>query len=74
MKKKFASKLVDGVRQVKSQREQASAPTPANAAPVAKPLAKPTPASVVAKPVAPPTTQSPELNLYSLHPRRIWPD
>ena len=74
MKKKVASTLVDGVRQIKSQREQASAPTPATAAPVAKPRAKPTSASVVAKPVAPRTAPPPELSLYRLHPRRIWPD
>ena len=73
MKKKLESKLANGVRQVKSQREQALV-TPPKAAPVAKPVAKPTPASVVAKPVAPRAVQPLVAALDTLHPRRIWPD
>lgn len=77
MKKKFASRLANGVRQVKSQREQtpATPATPAQPAPFVKQAAKPTPAGVSAKkPVAPRTAQRPVTNLDKLHPRRIWPD
>ena len=73
MKKKLASKLANGVRQVKLQREQAPA-TPAKTAPVVKPAAAPAPASVATKPVAPRTAQRSKTNLDRLHPRRIWPD
>lgn len=75
MKKKLGSKLSEGVRQVKSQREPASTTTPVKTAPAAKPAAKPTPAGVAArKPVAPRNAQQPVASLDILHPRRIWPD
>lgn len=70
MKKKLGSKLANGVRQVKSQREHA----PAATAPVAKPAAKPTPASMAAKPLAPRAAPQAAASLNNLHPRRIWPD
>lgn len=80
MKKKLGSKLTEGVRQVKSQREPVPAVRPVKTAPVAKPTAKPMPASPAAKPVSPATkpetsraaTQDkPNLNK---HPLRVWPD
>ena len=80
MKKKFASKLANGVRQVKLQREQVSAisatptPTPTKIAPVVKPVAKPAPVSVATKPVALRTAQRLVTNSDRLHPRRVWPD
>ena len=74
MKKKLASKLANGVRQVKLQREQAPA-APAQTAPVANQTAKATPASVTTRPAAPRTAQQqPVTNLDKLHPQRIWPD
>ena len=74
MKKKLGSKLSEGVRQVKSQREPVPAVTPAKTTPVAKPAAKPMPASVTAKPLAPRAATQAETNLNKLHPRRVWPD
>jgi hypothetical protein len=81
MKKKLGSKLSEGVRQVKSQREPVPAPAPAKTTPAAKPAAKTMPASPAVKPVSPATkpvtprvaTQA-ETNLNKLHPRRVWPD
>ena len=80
MKKKLASKLANGVRQVKLQREQTPA-TPATSAktastaPVVKPVAKPVPVSVTTRPAAPRTAQQqPVTNLDKLHPQRIRPD
>lgn len=70
MKKKLGSTLANGVRQVKSQREQVPA-APAKTAPVAKPAAN---GIATKKPVAPRTTQPPVASLDILHPRRIWPD
>ena len=74
MKKKLGSKLSEGVRQVKSQREPVPAVTPAKTTPVAKPAAKLMPASVTAKPVAPRAATQAETHLNKLHPRRVWPD
>jgi hypothetical protein len=74
MKKKLGSKLSEGVRQVKSQREQAPATAPAKTTPVAKPAAKSMPVSVAAQPVTPRATTQAETNLNKLHPRRVWPD
>ena len=72
MKKKLGSKLSEGVRQVKSQREPA--PAPAKTTPVAKPAAKPMPASVATKPETPRAAPHAEAKLNKLHPRRVWPD
>ena len=81
MKKKLGSKLSEGVRQVKSQREPMPAAAPAKTTPVAKPAAQTKPASPAAKPVSPATKPVPpraatqaETNLNKLHPRRVWPD
>ena len=81
MKKKLGSKLTEGVRQVKSQREPVPAAVPTNTAPVAKPTAKPMPASPAtksvspaAKPVAPRTASQAATHLNKLHPQRVWPD
>lgn len=88
MKKKLGSKLTEGVRQVKSQREPVPAAAPATTTPVAKPAAKPMsvspvdkPASTVDKPISLPTksvtpraTSQAETKLNKLHPRRVWPD
>ena len=57
-KKKLGSKLANGVRQVKLQREQ----TPA----------VPTKTVAATRPVAPRPASKTEVN--SLHPQRIWPD
>ena len=81
MKKKLGAKLTEGVRQVKSQREQAPSAAPAKTTPVAKPVAKPMPAGTAAKPVSPAAkpvtpraaTQA-ATNLNKLHPQRVWPD
>ena len=74
MKKKLGAKLTEGVRQVKSQREQAPVVTPAKTAPVAKPTAKPMPISPAAQPVTPRAATQAETNLNKLHPQRVWPD
>ena len=74
MKKKLGSKLSEGVRQVKSQREPVPTAAHAKTTPVAKPAAKPMPASVAAKPVTPRAATQAETNLNKLRPRRVWPD
>ena len=81
MKKKLGSKLTEGVRQVKSQREPVPAVTPVKTALVAKPTTKPMLASPAAKPVSPAAQPEPpraatqaESNLNKLHPQRVWPD
>lgn len=79
MKKKLGSKLSEGVRQVKSQREPVPANTPAKTAPVAKPAAQTTPARPANKPASLPTNtpsaSAPGVtNLNKLHPLRVWPD
>ena len=62
MKKKLGSKLSEGVRQVKSQRESVPA----------KPANKPT--SSATKSVAPRAATQAETNLNKRRPRRVWPD
>ncbi len=74
MKKKLGSKLSEGVRQVKSQREPVPAVTPAKTTPVAKPAAQTMPASPTAKPVTPRAAAQADTNLNKLHPQRVWPD
>ena len=74
MKKKLGSKLSEGVRQVKSQREPAPAAAPAKTTPVAKPAANPMPASVAKKPETPRAAPPAEAKLNKIHPRRVWPD
>ena len=73
MKKKLGSKLSEGVRQVKSQREPVPA-TPAKTPAVAKPAAQTTPAGPAPKPVTTRAATQAETNLNKLHPRRVWPD
>ena len=81
MKKKLGSKLSEGVRQVKLQREPVPAAAPAKTTPVAKPAAQTMPANPVDKPASPATkpeapraaTQA-ETNSNKLHPLRVWPD
>ena len=74
MKKKLGSKLSEGVRQVKSQREPGPAATPAKTKSVAKPPAQTMPASPSNKPVTPRAATQVDTNLNKLHPRRVWPD
>ena len=62
MKKKLGSKLSEGVRQVKSQRESVPA----------KPANKP--ASPATKSVTPRAATQAETNLNKRRPRRVWPD
>lgn len=76
VKKKLGSKLAQGVRQVKTQRDAAppetrAAATASNATPSAQPVplkaqVKPAPASGTAQPAGTRSAQ--------LHPRRVWPD
>ena len=81
MKKKLGSKLSEGVRQVKSQRDPVPADTHAKNAPVAKPAAQKMPANPVDKPknptampeAAPRAAQQAKTNLNK-HPLRVWPD
>ena len=74
MKKKLGSKLSEGVRQVKSQREPGPTATPAKTTPVAKPAAQKTPASPTPKPATARAATQAGTNLNKLHPRRVWPD
>ena len=78
MKKKLGSKLSEGVRQVKSQREPAPAGTPPKTSPVAKPAAQtmpPGPSEKPANPATKPGASSPsDSNLNKRHPLRVWPD
>lgn len=76
VKKKLGSKLAQGVRQVKTQRDAAPAATraaaPASAAPVS---AQPAPVKAPVK-TAPAAgrAQPSATRLAQLHPRRVWPD
>ncbi len=74
LKKKLGSKLAQGVRQVKTQRDPAPAVTPA-ATPAAPATAsnKPAPAKAAVTP-APRTAQPSTPGLAQQHPRRVWPD
>ena len=76
MKKKLGSKLSEGVRQVKSQRENAPADKPAKTAPATKPAARAAdkPASHKTKPEAPRAATQADKNSNKLHPLRVWPD
>ena len=73
MKKKLGSKLSEGVRQVKSQREPAPVTSP-KTTPVAKSAAQPIPDNVANKPATPRATTQTEPRLNKPHPRRVWPD
>ena len=75
-KKKLGSKLANGVRQVKLQREHAPV-APAKTVTAEKATAKPT--TMVAtnqptqtRPVAPRPASKTEMK--NLHPQRVWPD
>lgn len=74
MKKKLGSKLSEGVRQVKSQREPAPDAAPVKTMPKPKPAANPIPASVATEPEPPRGPAPAEPSLNKLHPRRVWPD
>lgn len=74
MKKKLGSKLSEGVRQVKSQREPAPAVAPVKSAPGAKPVpesaaTKPTAAGAVS--ATPRAATQAKTKLIKL---RVWPD
>ena len=69
MKKKMGSKLSEGVRQVKSQREPAAVSSQ-KAAPTAKPATQP----IANKPAAPRVTTQTESRLNKPLGRRVWPD
>ena len=69
MKKKLGSKLSEGVRQVKSQREPAPASSPKTA-----PTAKPATQTIAYKPAAPRATTQTETRLNKPQGRRVWPD
>ena len=69
MKKKLGSKLSEGVRQVKSQRENAPADTFAKTTPATQPAASP-----ADKPEAPRAATQANTNSNKLHPLRVWPD
>ena len=69
MKKKMGSKLSEGVRQVKSQRDPAAATSP-KTAPTAKPATQP----IANKPAAPRVTTQTESRLNKPLGRRVWPD
>ena len=73
MKKKLGSKLSEGVRQVKSQREPAPVVHP-KTAPVATPAAQLKPGHVANKPTTSHVTTQTETRLKKPHPRRVWPD
>ena len=73
MKKKLGSKLSEGVRQVKSQREPAPVAHP-KTAPVATSAAQSKPAHVVTKPTTARVTTQTETRLKKPHRRRVWPD
>lgn len=76
VKKKLGSKLAQGVRQVKTQRDAAPAER------VTIPPAAATPASAQPAPVKAPVKTAPATGrvqasgtrLAQLHPRRVWPD
>ncbi len=80
MKKKLGSKLSEGVRQVKSQREPVPAGTPAKTGSVTKPAqtmpANPghKPPNLATKPEAPRVATQADTNSNKLHPQRVWPD
>ena len=73
LKKKLGSKLAQGVRQVKTQRDPAPAVTPATTAPAATASAKPAPAKAAVTP-GPRTAQPSTPGLAQQHSRRVWPD
>ena len=80
-KKKLVSKLANGVRQVKLQREQAPV-IPAKTVAAVKTTAKPAPTVAATRPAAPPPPMSrpaskaemTSAKVNSLHPQRVWPD
>lgn len=73
MKKKMGSKLSEGVRKVKSQREPAAVSSP-KATPTAKPATQPTSDKGANKPAAPRATTQTGSRLNKPLGRRVWPD
>ena len=73
MKKKLGSKLSEGVRQVKSQREPAPVAAP-KTAPAAKPAAQAISDQPADKPAAARVITQAETRLNKRHPLRVWPD
>ena len=69
LKKKLGSKLAQGVRQVKTQRD----PAPAATSAAATASAKPAPVKTAVAP-APRTPQPTATRLAQRRPRRVWPD
>ncbi|MHB8391868.1 MAG: hypothetical protein ACYDBH_20205 [Acidobacteriaceae bacterium] len=66
--KKMGSKLAQGVRQIKAERDKASSVSEPVSAPVV-PVAKAVPTQVAAKPAPAKTSES-----RIRYPNRVWPD
>ena len=82
LKKKLSSKLANGVRQVKLQREQTPV-APAKTVTTVKATVKPAPMVATNQPTQPrpaaprpdsKTKMTSKTEVNSLHPQRIWPD
>ncbi len=73
MKKKLGSKLSEGVRQVKSQREPAPVAAP-KTAPAAKPAAQAISDKPAHKPTTARVTTQTEPRPNKPQRRRVWPD